>query len=273
MWPDDPNWQMTWFFLLTLAVTGFVMKLVVLLLPATNQVDRPHVFWLLLSPASHRRLRPIKIVREVLIRTALVFSALLLSYWIYGQLIHAMGIQRIVLSYCAAPILLLMSETLVAIATLLWLPSGQILPLVHNRPWLARSVADFWGHRWNLWFSDWFRYAIFQRLRRRPVFALVMAFAVSGVIHEWVINVPLYYVTGRALFGTMMLYFLIQAAGVLIERRFKGRPILLMAFAWFVVFAPAPLVLNEGLLRTLHLWPDAISQYQNLQPNRVTGSD
>lgn len=52
-----------------------------------------------------------------------------------------------------------------------------LLPALHRRPWAARSVADFWGSRWNLWFSDWFRYCIFSRLRRRPVFALFLAFA------------------------------------------------------------------------------------------------
>ena len=84
----------------------------------------------------------------------------------------------------------------------------------------------------------------------------MLAFAVSGLLHEWVINVPLYFVTGRVLFGTMMLYFLIQAAGVLIERRFKKHPAWMRAFTWLVVLAPVPLVLNEGLLRTLHLWPE-----------------
>ena len=269
MWPDDPNWQMTGLFLLALAVTGFVMKLVALLLPVTIEADRPHVFWLLPSLASHRRLRPIVNVRAVLFRTALLCGALLVSYWIYGHLVDAVGTRSILLSYCAAPVLLLVSETFLAIVTLLWLPSGQVLPSIHNRPWLARSVADFWGHRWNLWFSDWFRYAIFQRLRRQPVFALVLAFAVSGILHEWVINVPLYFVTARALFGTMMLYFLLQAVGVLVERRFKGRPILMMVFAWFVVFAPAPLVLNEGLLRTMHLWPEPMDYFESQRPSKV----
>jgi hypothetical protein len=263
MLPDDPNWQMTVLYLLALAVMGFVMKLVALLLPVTPQVERPHVFWLLLSPTSLRRLQPIVTVRKVLLRAALMFGALVLSYWIFGRLVRAGHIRGIALSYCAAPVLLLMSETLVAFMTVLWLPSGQLLPPIHNRPWRARSVADFWGNRWNLWVSDWFRYAIFQRMRSRPVFALVLAFAVSGLLHEWVINVPLYFVTGRLLLGTMMLYFLLQAAGVLVERRFKSHPACMMAFTWLVVLAPAPLVLNEGLLRTLHLWPEPIEIVQS----------
>ena len=252
---DDPDWQMTGFFLLALALMGFGMKLIALLQSATVRADRPFVFWLLLCPASHQRLRPITSVRAVLGRTVSIFGMLVLAYVVYRQLLQAGVIRGIGLSYCAAPILLLMSEFLVAIVTVLWLPSGQLLPALHDRPWRARSIADFWSRRWNLWFSDWIRYAVYQRLRRRPVLALVSAFAVSGVLHEWAINVPLYFVTGRALFGTMMLYFLLQVVGMLIERRFKGRPILRMAFTSCMVFAPLPLVLNEGLLRTLHLWP------------------
>ncbi len=254
--PDDPNWQMTALFLTALAVMGFVMKLVALLLPVTTQAERPYLFWLLLSPVSLRRLRPIGSPRKVLFRTALLCGVLVLSYRIYGWLVQAIHIRGILLSYCAAPVHLLAGETLVAFMSVLWLPSGRLLPAVCDRPWRMRSVADFWGHRWNLWYSDWSRHTIFRPLRSRPVLALMVAFAVSGLLHEWVINVPLYFVTGRALFGTMMLYFLLQGVGVLVERRFKKHPGFMAAFAWLVVFAPAPLVLNEGLLRTLHLWPE-----------------
>jgi hypothetical protein len=256
-------------FLLALALMGFVMKFVVLLLPATIPAHRPHVFWLLLSPASNRRLRPIESVRKVLLRTVLLCGALVLTYWIYWNLLRVAHVRGIALSYGAVPVLLLMSETFVAFASVLWLPSGRMLPPIHDRPWRARSVADFWGNRWNLWFSDWSRYAIFQRLRRRPVFALVLAFAVSGLLHEWVINVPLYFVTGRVLFGTILLYFLIQAVGVLVERRFKRHPAWMIVFTWLVVVAPVPLVINEGLLRTLHLWPEAGGFVQvNTDPKR-----
>jgi hypothetical protein len=76
-------------------------------------------------------------------------------------------------------------------------------------------------------------------------------------MHEWVINVPLYYLTGAAWFGSMMIYFPLQAVGILVERRFLKRYAgLRVGFAWFVILAPAPLIMNEGLLRTLHLWPE-----------------
>lgn len=153
--------------------------------------------------------------------------------------------------------MLLLGELFVTFVILLWLPSGRLQPALLHNPLGARGVADFWGHRWNLWFSDWFRHTIFHPLRRRPVFALLLVFVVSGLMHEWVINVPLYFVTGRVLFGSMMLYFLLQAAGVLLEHRFlKANSPMRILFVWLVVLGPAPLLLNEGLLRALHLWRD-----------------
>jgi hypothetical protein len=260
MWPDDLNWQMTVSYLIALALLGFAMKLVALWLPARGQIQWRGISWVLVSPDSVLRSQPVTSVQPVLFRLLMLFGAVLLSYWIYWQVIRGFHIRGILMSYLAVPILVLMGELLVALATLIFLPGGRLLPALHRRPWLAPSVADFWGHRWNLWISDWFRYVIFARLHRHPVFALVLAFAISGLAHEWVINVPLYYLTGRVLFGSMMVYFLLQAAGILWERYFlKGHPHLMVAFVWLVVFAPSPLVLNEGLLRVLHLWPEQLS--------------
>ena len=257
MWPDNPDWQMTLTFLLALALLGFVMKLVALLLPPKGQVQRRGISWVLVSPDSVLRSQPATSVQPVVLQILMLSVLLLSSYWVYWQLVRGLQLRGILLSYLAAPIVLLMSEFLVALVTLFFLPSGLLLPALHRRPWAAGSVADYWGNRWNLWFSDWFRYCIFSRLRRRPWFALLLVFAISGLMHEWVTNFTLYHVTGRALFGSMMIYFLLQPVGVFVERRFlKGYPRSMMTFVWLVVLLPAPLVLNEGLLRVLHLWPE-----------------
>jgi len=257
MWPDDPNWQMTLLFLLALALLGFAMKLVALLLPVKGQMERRGISWVLVSPDSVLRSQPAISVRPVVLRILMWSVLLLSSYWVYGQLVRGFQWYGILPSYLAAPCLYLMMEFLVAVKTLFYLPGGRLIPALHNRPWAARTVADFWGNRWNLWFSDWFRYCIFSRLRRRLLFALFLIFAISGLVHEWVVNVPLYFLTGRVLFGTMMIYFLLQPVGILVERRFlKSHPRSNAVFVWLVVLVPVPLVLNEGLLRVLHLWPE-----------------
>ena len=255
-WPDNPDWQMTVLFLLALASLGFAMKLVALLLPTKGKIQRRGISWVLVSPDSVLRSQTVTSIQPVVLRILMLSVLLLSSYWVYWQLVRGFQLHGMLLSYLAVPCLFLMSEFLVAVGTLFFLPGGLLLPALHRRPWAARGVADFWGYRWNLWFSDWFRYCIFSRLRRRPWLALFMVFAISGLMHEWVTNFTLYHVTGRDLFGSMMIYFLLQAVGILVERRFlKGYPCLMTVFVWVVVVVPALLVINEGLLRTLHLWP------------------
>ena len=255
--PDDLNWQMSLLFVLAIALLGFVMKLVALLLPgARTKTDWRFVLSPLPAPGSMRRAQPLANASRLVLPTLGLAALLVAAYWVYWKLVRTFEIHGIILSYLAAPFLLLMGYLLAPLVSPFWLPSGRLLPPVHNHPPLMRSVGDFWGRRWNLWFSDWFRLAIFNRGRQRPVLALILVFALSGLMHEWVINVPLWFVTGRFLFGTMMLYFLLQAVGILVERRFlKGRARWRIAFAWLVVFVPAPLMINEGLLRALHLWP------------------
>jgi len=54
----------------------------------------------------------------------------------------------------------------------------------------------------------------------------------------------------------MMLYFLLQPIGILVERGFtRARSPAKVLCTWLVVLGPAPLILNEGLLRALQLWP------------------
>ncbi|TAK97272.1 MAG: hypothetical protein EPO07_13550 [Verrucomicrobia bacterium] len=150
----------------------------------------------------------------------------------------------------------LVSEVVSLLLPFFALPAGRLLPPLHGAsPPLAKSVSDFWGRCWNVWTSDWFRQIIFRPLQTRPVLALFVVFLVSGVLHEWVINVPLYLVTGRNCFGSMGLYFLLQAFGILIERRTRNRGVRIL-LVWLFVFGAAPLMVNEGMLRVLHLWPD-----------------
>jgi len=256
MWPADPNWQMTALFVLALALMMAVLKSIARLVPAAIQSERPFISWLLLSPITLARSLPAENRTWLVLRVMVLFGVGALGYWLYRHGVHACHIRGLALSYLAVPIFLLMIEIIVTVTTLCFLPGDGSFPLLHRRPWAARSIADFWGSHWNLYVSDWFRHVIFRPLRRRPVTALILVFAVSGLLHEWVINVPLYYVTGRMLFGTMMVYFLLQPVGILLEHRFlKNHPGLMRAFVWIVVFVPSPLVLNEGMLRVLHLWP------------------
>ena len=209
----------------------------------------------LLAPNSLSRMRPLSAWPSFLSGALIRVGALLLYYWLFWKAVNAFHLRGLVLSYLAAPAVMLMLEVIVVALTFLWLPGRALLPSPHRSPWLSRSVSDFWGRRWNVWMSDWFRYALFERMRRRPFLAMWLVFLVSGLAHEYVLNLTLWIVTGKALFGTMMVYFLLQGAGVFVERRFlkKDSPGS-MLFTWLVVAGPLPLVFHESMLRTLHLW-------------------
>ena len=104
-------------------------------------------------------------------------------------------------------------------------------------PLLARSLADFWGHRWNTGFN-----VLADRYGFRPLTpcigphaALAVVFLVSGLLHEVVITLP-----ARGGYGLPTAYFALQAAGLFVERTqlIRRRPWLKRLFAWLVLLAP-----------------------------------
>ena len=234
------------------------MKLLSSIISPSSQVKHPFVFWLLLCPDSHDRLQPLSRLRQILKKYLLIALLFCVGHYFYQILLRDLGNPFFVRSYLAVPMLFLMSEVLVGFVTLIWLPSGKILPELHDRPWKSRSLEDFWGRRWNLWYSDWTRSTIFRPLRKRkPYTALALAFFTSGILHEWVINVPLYLCTGNLYFGLMMVYFVGQFFGITVERRYFRNRKYARVFFWFCIIGPIPFVIHEGLLRTMHLWFDS----------------
>jgi hypothetical protein len=262
------DWQMSGLNLLAIATMMLGLKMIAALATprcratahSSQRISARSLQFLLspmLAPNSLERAQPLSALPARLMRGGASLAALLFYYWLYWKVVNAFQLRGPALSYFAALAVLLMTETIAFFVALLWLPSGRLMPAPHHNPFAARTVADFWGRRWNLWMSDWFRFVIFASLRCRPVLAVWLVFFVSGLLHEYVLNLTLWMVMGRNLFGTMMLYFLLQAAGVLMERRFlKHHPRVNVLFTWCIVFAPVPLVFHESMLRALHLWPE-----------------
>ena len=243
--------------LLAISSMMWALKIVALLAPNGKARSVRFLISPMLAPTSVERSEPLGALPARILRGSACLGALFLHYWIYWKVVNAFHLRGPALSYLSTVAVLLMTETIAFIVTIPWLPSGRLMPVPHHNPFAARTVSDFWGRRWNLWMSDWFRYAILMPLRRRPVLAVWLIFFLSGLLHEYVLNFTLWFVTGQKLFGTMMLYFLLQGAGVLIERRFlKRHPRANWLFTWLVVFAPVPLVFHESMLRALHLWPE-----------------
>ncbi len=152
-------------------------------------------------------------------------------------------------AYLAAPLAWFCTEW--AGATILLLfgrPRG--VPPIHQRPWEAHSLSNFWGRRWNQWLSDWFA-LVGRKFSRSMGGQVFVGFVASGVFHEAMFNLPAQLTFGRAPLGNMLAYFLIQAAGVVVDRHWlrSRHPSWRRAWAWAVVLLPSPLFLMGPFLR------------------------
>jgi hypothetical protein len=106
------------------------------------------------------------------------------------------------------------------IISLVWQTLGIKATPIMSAPLRSSSLGEFWGKRWNLGFRQLAHELIFRPLYRRlgANIAGFLVFAVSGLIHDLVISFP-----ARGGFGLPTLYFLIQGAGVALERSTLGK--------------------------------------------------
>ncbi|XP_066347583.1 probable long-chain-alcohol O-fatty-acyltransferase 4 [Miscanthus floridulus] len=77
-----------------------------------------------------------------------------------------------------------------------------------DRPYLASSLRDFWGRRWNLMVSAILRPSVYDPVRARAgkAPAVLATFLVSGLMHE----VTMYYLTLRPPTSEMTAFFLLH---------------------------------------------------------------
>ncbi|MDZ4819421.1 MAG: membrane bound O-acyl transferase family-domain-containing protein [Planctomycetota bacterium] len=101
-----------------------------------------------------------------------------------------------------------------------WRTIGVNAKPLMNWPILSTSVSEFWGQRWNTAFRDLTYRFLFRPLTKQcgPKYALLLAFLVSGLLHEAVITVPV-----ASGYGGPTLFFLIQAIAMLFERSETGK--------------------------------------------------
>lgn len=138
---------------------------------------------------------------------------------------------------------LLLHFGLVHLLSIHWRLNGFDAQPLFDRTLSARSIGEFWGRRWNRAFADIAGRSIHRPLAPRigPRAALLVVFLASGLGHDLLLSVP----AGGG-YGLCTLYFLIQAAGVLIERRRRSR----LLTAAFVV-APLPLLFHAPFMRNV----------------------
>jgi hypothetical protein len=137
-----------------------------------------------------------------------------------------------------------------------WRSAGvDARPLMHS-PMRSESLAEFWAKRWNTAFRDLTHHFLFRPLASHlgPRRALAIGFLFSGVVHDLVISVP-----ARGGFGGPTLFFIIQAAGLFVERSAAGKAIGLgrgwrgWLFTALVLIAPAPMLFHTPFIRQIVL--------------------
>lgn len=151
--------------------------------------------------------------------------------------------------------------------SLIWRSLGISAQHIMHKPLLARSLADFWGRRWNLAFRDLMHKFVFQPVVPRVggAGAIMAVFFVSGVIHDAVISLA-----ARGGFGLPTLYFLIQGLAQLWERTplakslGLGRGLRGWLFAVIVVVAPAGLLFHPPFITRVVL--PMVADLQSMLP-------
>ena len=129
-----------------------------------------------------------------------------------------------------------------------WRLRGVPVGRLFVNPLASKTLAEFWGRRWNLAFHAVARDYVFRPAARRwgaPA-GILLTFVFSGLLHEGLLSIPV-----RGGYGLPFAYFLLHGLLVLAERRWRlgGR-----AWTLFWVLAPAPLLFHPWFFRSL-IWP------------------
>jgi hypothetical protein len=126
---------------------------------------------------------------------------------------------------------------------------------IHNSPLKSKSLFEFWSLRWNVWIRDWLRSLGMRLFPKKPIFRQFFIFLVSGIFHEFMLTIPFFVATGKNLIGTMVIYFLIQFFGLIIDKQLKRFRIKMvrLLFMWAVLILPSPLFINEAFIQLFGL--------------------
>jgi hypothetical protein len=157
--------------------------------------------------------------------------------------------HKIELQYILAPFIYVFTCWMSAMGQMLAYFFGHNIPPMHQKPYLAKSLNDFWSNRWNNWVRDWLRQISRHFFSKNRVLLLFYSFVISGLFHELMVSLPYAINTGKSVWGLMMTYFAIQGLGFFIEKKFLSNNLILKKiWCWTVIILPSPLFVNDAML-------------------------
>lgn len=141
-----------------------------------------------------------------------------------------------------------------SLLTAFWNRFGRAVRPLFDQPVYASSLGDWWGKRWNLSVHMVLTLAVWQPLRERisGAWAATAVFAISGLLHEYLLSYP-----ARGGWGGPTAYFAIQAAGMYAERQrsmrrwLRRNPARQAGWTLGITLLPGPLLFHPPLLRAL----------------------
>jgi hypothetical protein len=241
------------FFILLFMLTLVLMKFSSLVL--NGQLKKDFKFLInspLITPKTKnynlKKTRQIKF--EILFKFFIHSFTVLFFYDFYKVLFDHFQLSIIAKAYIFSIYIYLFTNFIAASARVFSLLAYEVPVDMHNRPYLSKSISEFWSVRWNKWIHDWLNLISKKCAPRSIKQRLFWAFFFSGIFHEMMFTLPYYLYFKENYMGTMMGYFMFQFLFMIIDRQVLKRhlPILRRPFMWFSVFAPLPLFINKPLL-------------------------
>ena len=138
---------------------------------------------------------------------------------------------------------------------LLFSLTGMYFVDIHDKPYLSFSLTDFWSKRWNRWIRDWLNNLTHAFKATNIKMSVILSFVISGLFHEVMFNLPYFIYTGRNYFGNMMIFFILQGLGILMEKQFlrQAPAIYRRLLMWVMVIGLSPLFIQRPLLSVIGL--------------------
>jgi hypothetical protein len=209
----------------------------------------------LFSTKSFHLLRDSKITRTSLFLKALAYGTLMTMYFLSCYQVRN-DLSSISFSYLLTPGVYLLTLWMGSSLQLLFSVTGVFFVDIHDRPYLSFSVTDFWSKRWNRWIRDWLNNLTLSFKTRNLTLGIIISFFISGLFHEVMFNLPYYLYTQTLCFGNMMLFFMLQGIGILIEKKFlrQAPAIYRRIFMWLMIIGLSPLFIQRPLLSVIGIF-------------------